>query len=48
MYEQFQTCLPNNETKPHAVHTTKQNPTLPEYRNAAVGETKIPEPEICT
>lgn len=29
---------------PHAVHTIKHIPMLPEYFKAAVGLTKIPEP----
>lgn len=37
---------PNNEIIPHTIHTTKQNPTLPEYFRAAVGDTKIPDPII--
>lgn len=37
---------PNNEIMPQIVHTTKQNPTLPEYFKADVGDTKIPEPII--
>ncbi len=38
--------LPINEITPHAVHTTKHIPILPEYFRAAVGLTKIPEPII--
>lgn len=38
--------LPNNEIIPHAVQTIRQNPMLPEYRKAAVGDTNIPDPII--
>lgn len=37
---------PNNEIIPHTVHITRHIPTLPEYLNAAVGDTKIPDPII--
>lgn len=37
---------PTNEIKPHTVQITRHIPTLPEYLNAAVGDTKIPDPII--
>lgn len=38
--------LPKSDITPQMAHTIKQNQILPEYRRAAVGETKMPEPII--
>lgn len=37
---------PINETQPHAIQTTRVNPTLPEYLNTAEGVTNTPDPMI--
>lgn len=37
---------PSSDITPHPAHTTKQSPKLPEYFNASVGDTKMPEPII--